>query len=145
MSFLSPSGAGKTFGSRLRQYKRRERMIVWVGAGLVVLITIYAAVEFTREAGIPAIIPPIVPTLVIFGGGFLAMARVQFEWAATQLERKIQDNTFQEQDPLPKKLQSWPRFAEFCWLMELYLTIGTGIALLILIWWAALCGKTESL
>lgn len=145
MSFLIPSDVGQAFGSRLRQYKRRERMIVWVGAGLVALITTFAAVEFTREAGVPAIIPAIVPTLVVFGGGFLALARVQFEWAATQLERKIQDKTFQDEDALPDKLRGWPRFAEFCWLMELYLTIAGGIALLVLIWWAALCAKTGTL
>ena len=135
MSFLIPSDIGQTFGSRLRQYKRREGMIVWVGAGLVALITTFAAVKATREVGVPAIIPAIVPTLVVFAGGFLALARVQFEWAATQLERKIQDKTSQDEDALPDELRGWPRFAEFCWRMELYLTIAGAIALLVLIWW----------
>ena len=55
--------------------------------------------------------------------------------------RKLQDKVSQEDDMLPQDLQGWPRLGEFCWQMELYLTIAGGIALLVLVWWAALCSK----
>jgi len=116
-------------------------MIKWVGAGLVAVVTVFAAVEFTRESGVPWYLPAIVPTLVVLGGGFLALARVQFEWAATQLRRKIEDGTSNRDDSLPGELQSWPRFAEFCWRMELYLTLASGVALLVLVWWSAVGSK----
>ena len=116
-----------TFGGRLRQYKRREHMIVWVGAGLVALITVFASVEFTRGSSAPALVARLVPTLVLVGGASLALARVRFEWAATQLKRLIEDGKYRLEDQLPEEHRSWPCCAEFCWLIELYATMAARV------------------
>jgi hypothetical protein len=91
----------ETYGARLRQYKRREQMAIWVAAGIAGLISLLAL------GGIPEskiIFKHILVTVIIVAGGTLALARVKFEWCATQIERKIKDNL--EMKPTPCLRQS---------------------------------------
>src|SRR5829696_5371535 len=92
----------ETVRSRLRQYERRERMILWVGAGLVGLIALVAdgvcdpsdiATDFLRAVAV---------TAIVVAGGSLAYARLNFEWQATLLKRKIEDREVEGSDELGK-------------------------------------------
>jgi hypothetical protein len=79
-------------------------MILWVGAGLVGLIGL---VTSDLSDGAPKKLSAVVVTLIIVGGGALAFARIKFEWAATQLDRAIQDGADASHD-LPPAYRRWP-------------------------------------
>jgi hypothetical protein len=118
-----------TYRTRLRQYKRRESMIVWVGAGLAGLIALVAGAGQAIGGDVPDWLIALLLTSLVLGGGALAWARVKFEWAATQLERVIEDgNTDTPAMPLPAELRKWPGSAEALWVFAL-VTIAVAGAL----------------
>lgn len=140
------AGAEPNVRQRLRQYERRERIILWTGAGLGGLIALFAAIEFSRESDLPAWLLPIVPLLIIVSGGFAAAARIRFESAAELLTRGIADQTFAEDDYLPDDLLGWPIFAEFTYVWHVRLAGLAGLALAGMVVWSAVIGPepTES-
>jgi hypothetical protein len=122
----------ETYKSRLRQYERREQMTIWVGAGLAGLIAITAGDAFDHA---PAWLKAIEITLLVIGGAFFALARVKFEWEATQLKRNIQDKTVAEDDALPQELTEWPKEAEECWSISITLVLLAGLTMIVCFWW----------
>lgn len=79
----------ETVRSRLRQYERRERMILWVGAGLVGLIALIPDGVCDPSNIATALLRAMAVTAIVVAGGSLAYARVNFEWQATLIERRI--------------------------------------------------------
>ena len=125
----------ESYKSRLRQYERREHMVIWVGAGLAGLVALATGDAFDSAA--PALLKAIEVTLVIIGGAFLALARVKFEWAATLIKRKIEDGEVQGTDTLTEE---WPRDAEDCWNASLSCVILAGITMAVCFWWPVIAG-----
>lgn len=128
---------------RLSQYRRRQRLIAWVGGGLLAEITIYAAIRFNGEAAVPTVLTALVPTLVLLGGLALAWARAQFEWRADLLQRHIEMRTIKpddlirsiDPDTIRRRDLEWPQWAEFLYILELFLAAAAAVSLLLLIWW----------
>jgi hypothetical protein len=89
--------AANTYGSRLRQYERREQMTIWVAAGVATLVAFIVADALEDR---PRLFTQMVLSTAITSGGALAFARVQFEWAATLIKRDIEDKKVQKEDAL---------------------------------------------
>jgi hypothetical protein len=118
-----------TYGERLDQFKRRERMTVWVSAGLGGLI---ALMTTGIIADAPALLSSIVTTLIVLGGGSLAMARVKFEWEATKITRRVQDGEIKVSDSIEG---CWPENAELYWLTALSFIVLLGCLFIFAVWW----------
>jgi hypothetical protein len=129
---IAPNGIANTYGKRLRQYQRRERMILWVGAGLAGLIGLLTS---DLSAGAPKVLNAVTATLIVLGVAALATARIKFEWQATQLDRAIQDGTNPGEE-LPSKHQPWPNAGEVAWLTGLVCVPVAGCIYVAAVWWA---------
>jgi hypothetical protein len=142
---IAPKNVARTYGLRLAQYKRRELMVTWVGAGLAALIVL---VTSNLATGAPAVLTAAAATVILFSAGSLAVARVQFEWAATVLERAVQEGTqpraagehapacaAHPDDPLPSSLAGWPRLGEVCWMTGLLLVPAAASVYITAVWW----------
>lgn len=134
---LTPRNVEGTAKGRTRQYERRGAMILWVGAGLGGLIVL---VTSSLASGAPRAFGGAVATLVVVSGAALAWARVNFEWAATTVHRKLDDGELQSGSELPQELRPWPRFAEFCWKLGRYALAGAALAFVAAVWYAATTG-----
>jgi len=121
----------ETYGTRLRQYKRREQMAIWVAAGIAGLIALLASGAIPESK---MLFKHLLITVIVVAGGTLAMARVKFEWCATQIQRKIDDNSIKDTDDLPES-EHWPAWAEFNWLISLLAISAGGLLILVAIWW----------
>jgi hypothetical protein len=140
---LQPARVDDTYGGRLRQYKVRLRTTLWAGAGLLGLIPLVTS-HLADEA--PAVLVAVAATVVVFGGGALAFARVGFEWEATLLERAIEDaddSDAKRAERLPDRFTwldrstAWPWLAELCYWLELLAVASAAVIYLVAVWWAA--------
>ena len=84
---------------------------------------------------IPKAFGELAGTLIVVGGGALAVARIEFEWAATQLDRAIQ-NGADGAAQLPPEYRPWPKAGEIAWMMGLACVPFAATAYTIAIWWA---------
>jgi hypothetical protein len=144
---FSPSNKAGESGARREQYRRRESMTVWIGAGLVGLIALSAGdLASTVMGDVPELLTALLMTCLVVAGGFLALARVGFEWAATQISRRLkdgpdpaptvpEDQQIESAATLPTELNAWPRFAEAMWRGSLLLTVAAAAAYLVAAWW----------
>jgi hypothetical protein len=130
---IAPGNTALTYAGRLRQYDWRLSMILWVGAGLAALIGLLAS---GLADGAPKELVAAAATLIVLGGGALATARIQFDWAATRLRRAIDDGTAGT-TVLAAPLESWPRVGEVAWLGGLLCVPAAAAIYLVAIWWAA--------
>lgn len=137
-------GADEKVGRRLAQYQRRERIILWTGAGLAAIVALFTAIEFTRESDLPVEILPVVPVAVVFGGGCFALSRVQFEWAAEVLKRGVEDQRFGLGDNLPDDCKEWPVMAELWYRLQLLVTVFAGIWIAVMAIWSAVLGPAAT-
>jgi hypothetical protein len=127
----------ETYGTRLRQFERREQMTTWVAAGIASLVVFIGAGALAAS---PPLFSKVIFTLSILGGTALALARVQFEWAKTEIKRKIEDVPTVKDTPLADDEAAWPRTPEIMWDVARS-TIVAGWSLMILgIWWPLLAG-----
>jgi hypothetical protein len=120
-----------TYRKRLRQYQRRGSMILWVGAGLVGLVGLLAS---NLSTGAPGALNASTVSLVILGGGALAIARIRFEWAATQLDRAIQDGACAN-GQLPAQYEPWPNTGEVAWLVGRLCVPAAALVYAAAVWW----------
>ena len=100
--------------------------------GLIALVATNAGGE------VPALLRAIVLTAIMLAGGCLAYARVSFEWAATRIERKIEDGEVKktdELDKLPEDMQRWPNEANWAWFAGLGAILVAAIGFLVGVWW----------
>jgi hypothetical protein len=140
-----PNDKAPRIAGRLSQYRRRQRLITWVGGGLFAEISVYTAVGLSSESSVPAVLTGVVPTFILVAGFLLAMARVRFEWRADLLERHLKMQTLKPDDLIhdiqpdlidPNDLK-WPHLGELFYQLELLFAFAGGIALMVLIWWSA--------
>ncbi len=129
---IAPADAASTYAKRLRQYQRRLSTILWVLAGLAALIGLLST---SLADGAPRAILGAVASLIVVGGGSLATARIQFDWAATELSRAIEDGAAANA-PLPAALADWPKLGEVAWLGGLLCVPAAAIAYLVAMWLA---------
>jgi hypothetical protein len=108
-------------------------MILWVGAGLVALIGLETA---SLTGGSPRWLTALVVTLIVVSGGALAWGRIKFEWAATKLDRAVDDQTVEATDQLRAEDAEWPAVGEVAWLVGLLCVPVAGVLYLISVWWA---------
>jgi hypothetical protein len=144
---FSPSNKAGESGARREQYRRREAMTVWIGAGLVGLIALSAGDLAAKVMGdVPDLLTALLMTCLVLAGGCLALARVGFEWAATRIFRRLkdgpdaapsvsEDKQVGSADALPSDLVTWPRFAEAMWRASLLFTVAAAAAYLVAAWW----------
>lgn len=143
-----------TLQLRIAKYKRRVSLINWVGAGLLAEVTVYASIRFA-DSGIAltnctALLMAFVPTLILFGGFSLALARVQFEWQLDLLQRYTGPNGLNpwerlsdvgnkldkiEKEENVRISRGWPNWAERFYVSELILCFVAGVLLVLLIWY----------
>jgi drug/metabolite transporter (DMT)-like permease len=120
-------------------------MTIWVGAGLAGLIVLVGGEfgtgilvldQLSGEAppGLKSFPRSLLLTLVLGAGGALALARVGFEWGATQLERELEDTKLVEGQRLPKRLNRAHGRAEFWWDWSRRLMITAALILLGAAW-----------
>ena len=109
-------------GGRILQYRRRVKLITWVGAGLIAEITVFGAVTtdgYPTGEETPFFLWAIVPTMVLIAGAALAKARVHFEWLADLLQRHITSRTIGRDSQMADVAQTvdispnWPLEPEF--------------------------------
>lgn len=132
MSWVKPDVEGQTYLSRIRQYDRREAMILWVGAGLGGLVIL---VTSSLDSGAPKVFDGLVALLVIISGGSLAMARVEFEWASTKLKRDMSDKAIPPTATLAQTDRPWPKQSEFCWNLGRRAAATAAIVYLVAVWY----------
>jgi len=121
-----------TYGVRIEQYERRERMAIWVAAGIAALLAFVAARALDRA---PRLFTQLVLTLVVLAGVAGAYVRVGFEWQATLLKRKTETQPSLKDAPLVSDDQKWPSFPEICWDVCLVVIPVAWIIMLLGIWW----------
>jgi hypothetical protein len=107
-------------------------MVLWVGAGLAGLIGLLTIDRLTADA--PKALSAVTGTLIVIGLGLLAVARIKFEWAATQLDRAIQDGEVTADAPLPPELSAWPKGGEIAWLSGLVCVPVAALVWLAAVW-----------
>lgn len=124
-----------TYRKRKAQYDRRVSMILWVGAGLAGLVAITTGDAF--DASAPAWLKALEISLIIVCASFFARARVKFEWEATRIQRRIEDEKIKaDEDPtLPADMQEWPRVAEECWDLSISTLTIAGLVMALCFWW----------
>jgi hypothetical protein len=128
-----------THGQRLDSYKRREEMTVWVGAGLAALVILLSG-DLAATAGgdgVPALLVASALTAALAGAGCLAMARVGFEWSATELRRAASERGDSPDEKLRGKDAAWPVLPEIMWRGSLILLPVATLIFLASIWWTA--------
>jgi hypothetical protein len=136
-----------TYSVRVEKYKRREQMTIWVAAGIATLVAFVGARALD---GAPRIFTNLVFTGAAISGLAVAFARVNFEWQATLLNRKVKANPTIEGEGLASIDQPWPGFAEGCWIGALLLIFLSWGVMLVGLWWPrpqalapVIVGKTE--
>ena len=78
----------ETFCSRHRKDKRRQNLTIWLGAGYGGLL-VFLTTNLFDNPFLPFWFKPLEISLIVFGGASTGMARVGYEWEATQIERRV--------------------------------------------------------
>ena len=115
-------------------------MTIWVGAGLGGLIVLAAGdiAEIVGGGAVPPVVTAVILTLIVVSAGTLALARVGFEWAATELERELHGQPTKERQKLPQQHQDWPLQPELMWRCSFYSIILAAVGFLVGVWWSVL-------
>ena len=126
----------ETFRSRLRQYQRRERMTIWIGAAYAALIALMTTKVFDQSTA-PWHLSAVIATCIVVGGFCLGKTRIVFEWRATQIERQVEDNEVKLTDQWPTD-DPWPVGTDRLWSASIYLLALSGFLTVAVTWWPAI-------
>lgn len=124
--------APETYRLRLAQYQRRERMSIWVGAGLGGLIVLSSGFMAFQQP--PRLLVALTVTLLVLAGGAVAFTRVGFEWRATVIQRMIDSNEVRADDALKAVDKPWPAGRDAVWQASLLLIVAASASLLLSVW-----------
>ena len=108
-------------------------MTIWVGAAYAALIALMTTKVFDQSQS-PVLVSAALVTEIIAGAWFLGRTRVGFEWAATVIERMIEDHEVQATDTMPST-DAWPSNLDNQWFAALYLLAAAGATTLVAAWW----------
>jgi hypothetical protein len=131
--------------TRLRNLHDRSHRTIWVGAGVLGLIALTTG---DVSADIFSCNPPalrgLVLTLTVLSGTLLAYARVNFDWAISQIEHLCETDeqvdkttmihTLEEIILDEKKRPKWPSWANAAWLASLPCIVFAGLVFLLTLW-----------
>lgn len=117
----------ETYKARLRQYQRREQMLIWTAAGIAALPAFIVAGALAAS---PPLLKKLIFTVSIIGGGAFAFSRVGFEWEATKLKRAIDDCPVVQNAVLADEDKEWPSTPERMWTVTL-VSMGLGWCLML--------------
>ncbi len=127
-----------SFRSRHRKDKRRQNLTIWLGAsygGLLVFLT----TNLFDNPFLPCWLKPLEITLIVFGGAATGMARVGYEWEATQIERRVEDGEIMLEHKAPiKEFKSRRKKAEAWYDISLLCLVVAGFLVLVAAWWPSL-------
>jgi hypothetical protein len=120
--------------------ERRRSLCVYIAGGLGGL-GIYGAGD-AASAGIfdtaPAVFLPAFLSSAVCSAAFIAWAYSGYEYHATCLKRRVDDEQLAYSSVLTEK-ESTPSEAKFTYLLGTIFLGFTAIILLVSAWWAALC------
>jgi hypothetical protein len=125
---------------RIAAYKRRENMTIWVGAGLGALVVLVAGnvPEIVGGGEVPAWLIGVTLTALLVSAGLLALARVGFEYAATQLQRDLDRGELKVDSELRGRRGRWPKHPEIYWRLSFWLLLAAAAGFLVAVWWSVL-------
>lgn len=127
-----PSARVTTNADRLddyREYSRRSTYFAGAAVALLALTASELGVHLWQNSPTPLAAAAI--TLSILAGFVAGTARVQFEWEAASLERRIRANTV---DPGAETTDKWPRAADWFFKLAAALTVFAALCFLTVLW-----------
>ena|SRR5215208_2355960 len=133
----------QSIGARLRLYERRSRTTIWIGAGLaglIVLITSDVGNSILKDG--PSGFRSIILTLLLISGGALALARANYEYAASRVKNRQWARLLPGEDDvddlkttkLPDSLKA-PKKSEFMYQLSIFAIIAAALTFLLAVWW----------
>jgi len=127
----------ETWGTRLEQYRRREQMTTWFGGGFLGLVSIAGLLSTSASGYLQRTLVALLISSVVLGGACLALARVGFEWKATEIARRIDSSEIDRAGEITETAVPWPARYEFYWTVAQWVLLAGGVLLLALAWaWA---------
>jgi hypothetical protein len=140
-SHKTPAATGQerrpTYASRLDDLRIFSTRAAWLAGGVVGLIALSAGdlgAEFFKKG--PDWLGGVTLTLIVLAGGFAGTARVQFQWQATVLARRIDEGAVDGRSTVPRG--SWPRAADRTFKLAFLFTILGGCSFVTHLWIVAL-------
>jgi hypothetical protein len=127
--------ARPTYAARLDDYRIFSTRAAWLAGAVVGLIALAAgdlgAHLFDKG---PAWLAAAVLSCIVLAGAFAGTARVQFQWKATILERRIEEGAIDRESRLTDDAESWPRAADRVFNLAFAFTILAGCGFVVLLW-----------
>ena len=128
---------GPTYAARLDDYRVFSTRAAWLAGAVVGLIALAAgdlgADLFNTGA---AWLAAAVLSCIVLAGALAGTARVQFQWKATVLERRIEEGAI-DASQLTGNAEPWPRVADWLFKLAFVFTILAGVGFLVLVWTTA--------
>jgi hypothetical protein len=118
----------------LRLFSTRAAWLAGAAVGLIALAAGDLGASLFDDG--PGWLSAATLTLTVLAGACAGTARVQFQWAATVLQRRIDERVAEPTAPVPKG--SWPRAADVTFTLAFAFTVLAGLAFLSLLWSVAL-------
>jgi hypothetical protein len=121
-------------------------MATWFGGGYIALIALAGLLASSINETLGRVLIASMLTIVVLGGACLAEARVEFEWKATEIARKVANADVALGGTVPPGQSGWPARAEWMWrLARLFLVLGGIFAVAVGWWWASAAQAASSL
>lgn len=130
-----------TVRTRIDQLERRIHMANWVAGGLAGGLLI---VRSAPLAGAPDVLVKAIYTVIVIEAAIFAWVRIGFEWPATALKRRLEEDDELSDDDLIYDDEHWPSDRDLFWATFLILMLFLGVAIIAAIWWSGLDGVINS-
>jgi hypothetical protein len=128
-----------TFKRQRDKYERRAKLSLYVTGGLGGL-GLFGALASNVFQQVPRWLSAIFVTNALTAGASLALAYSAFSWAATIIDRHLEDTGAPEDTPYDRIAFPPPRRADILFKAGQILVVTTGLWLVVAVWWAALTG-----
>jgi len=122
-----------SYGDQLVNYRSFSTRAGWVAGGVVALLALASSDlgTYLFHKGAPWLAATVV-TLSVTAGALAAVARVQFQWKATALEHRIDeqevDNAAEAHD------EPWPHGTNHIFTAGFLCLLAAGCAFIVLLW-----------
>jgi hypothetical protein len=124
----------ETYGSRKADYDNYVQRSQWMAGGVAAVLAVGSQL-FVSGCGVLA---ATLVTVALLAGACAAYARVEFAWAASELELGRLQVDADERAVLPRTAPEWPGRAEGLMVAGLLLLVVAGGLLIALAWDVAL-------
>jgi hypothetical protein len=120
----------ETFASRRADYDNFTQRSQWIAGGVAVVLVVVATLfGHGSDALATATL-----TSASLAGACAGFARVEFAWAASQIELKPLETDAEPEASLPTDSPSWPKRTEIVMISGLFLLAVAGALLLAFVW-----------